>query len=62
MENHFKIFQLKEDCPVMMLLLLLKTKGESFGLVPETMPTFIMEKHLPFSKIKTVKPSTTFGH
>src|SRR5882672_6638315 len=37
--------------PLMKLLLLLKTKQASFGLVQGAIPSFMMEKHLPFSPI-----------
>ena len=61
MGNLFEILQLKMDYPIMILLLSWKTKPENYGLAQGVMLVFMMEKHLLFSKIKTVKPFTTFG-
>src|ERR1700678_1519779 len=61
MGNLFEILQLKMDCLIMILLLSWKTKPGNYGLAQGARLVFMMENHLPFSKIKTVKPLTTFG-
>ncbi len=42
-------------------MLSLKTKPGNYGLAQEGISSFMMEKHLPLSPIKTAKLSRTFG-
>ncbi|MEJ7681880.1 MAG: two-component regulator propeller domain-containing protein [Segetibacter sp.] len=54
--NYIDECRISSNCPtimIMMLILLLKTKQASFGLAQGAMPTYMMEKHLPNSRIKT---------